>query len=187
MPALRGKSSSQKPSSRKPGILACLLTTATLLIICTLPEAAQAQRISLPDSPSASPARPQRVSLESDSFYLVAGERTWIELRFHVAPGMHINSHTPHDELLIATTLKVDSSPKYQVFQAEYPAGTPLQLNIGAGETLSAYQGEFRVRLLIAAEKGAASLAGTLHYQACDSASCFPPRDLPVRIALNAR
>ena len=182
MPALRGKSSFQKP-----GILACLLTTAAMLILCTLPKIAQAQRISFPDSSSDSPARPQRVSLESDSFDIVAGERTWIELRFHVAPGMHINSHTPHDELLIATTLKVDSSPKYQVFQAEYPAGAPLQLNIGAGEILSAYQGEFRVRLLIAAEKGATSLAGTLHYQACDSASCFPPRDLPVRIALRGR
>ena len=145
-----------------------------------------AQRITLPDSPDANAARAQRVSLDSDSLNVVAGKQSWVELRFHVAPGLHINSHTPHDELLIATALKIDPSEQYQVLRAEYPAGDPLRLNIGGGETLSAYQGEFRIRLAIDAKKGNAVLNGTLHYQACDSASCFPPRDLPVRLALSA-
>jgi hypothetical protein len=48
------------------------------------------------------------------------------------------------------------------------------------------YQGEFRVRLRITARKGALSLTGGLRYQACDNAACYPPRTLPLRIAVNA-
>ena len=43
-----------------------------------------------------------------------------------------------------------------------------------------------RVQVTVAA-KGATTLAGKLRYQACDNASCFPARDLPVRLAVTAR
>ncbi len=167
-------------------IFPCLKRSTALLALSAAVGSAPAQRITLPDSPDASTTHPQRVSLDSESFDVVAGKQSWVELRFHVAPGLHINSHTPHDELLIATALKIDPSKQYRVLKAEYPAGEPLHLSIGGGETLSAYQGEFRIRLAIDAKKGDAVLTGTLHYQACDSASCFPPRDLPVRLALSA-
>jgi hypothetical protein len=32
--------------------------------------------------------------------------------------------------------------------------------------------------------KGAADLVGSLRYQACDNAACFPPRTLPVKVAV---
>ncbi len=169
-----------------PASLQRIIVTALIASVPAL-GTASAQRITLPDSPDANTARPQRVSLDPNSLNVVAGERSWVELRFHVAPGLHINSHAPHDELLIATALKIDPSDHYQVLKAEYPAGEPLRLNIGGGEMLSAYQGEFRIRLAIDAKKGDALLTGALHYQACDGASCFPPRDLPVRLTLNAR
>ena len=69
----------------------------------------------------------------------------------------------------------------------EYPAGVSMRLDVGAGEVLSTYQGEFRVRLQVVAAKGDGALTGALKYQACDARSCFPPKSLPVRVVVTAR
>lgn len=149
---------------------------------------AAGQEIRLDGSRDAGALHRQRVTLDSDKFTVSAGKPEWIELSFHVDPGFHINSHVPHDETLIPTSLKLTPSPRIRVFKDSYPPGLPLHLNVGAGETLSTYAGDFRVRVqVLAAEKGDATLAGTLHYQACDAASCYPPRDLPVTVVLNAQ
>jgi len=128
----------------------------------------------------------QHIVLLSDGVQVEAGKPQMVELRFRVEPGFHINSHTPHDETLIPTVLKLDAGD-VQVLGAEYPAGTAFRLAVGAGETLDVYQGEFRVRVRLMARKGEWSLVGGLRYQACDNAACFPPRTLPVRVAVEAR
>lgn len=130
-------------------------------------------------------ARQQSVELQTASLKVKAGTPDWVELRFQIRPGMHINSHAPHDELLVPTSLETNGALK--VVGSEYPAGIPLRLEVGAGEVLSTYQGEFAVRLQVVAPKGDGELVGTLRYQACDSRSCFPPRVLPVRVAVVAR
>ena len=163
-------------------LLRCSLV-AFFLLVPRLP--AQEIRFATDITPAA--AHAERVSLETDSFTVQAGKPSWIELRFRVNPGLHINSHTPADETLIPTTLQVDGGPSSQLLRTEFPAGTPYRLQIGQGETLSTYQGEFAVRLQISvAAQGQTILAGKLHYQACDTASCLPARDLPLRLALIA-
>lgn len=147
-----------------------------------------AQEIQLGDAGiAAAPARRQHVELETDAVQVKAGKPDWVELRFRVQPGMHVNSHTPHDELLVPTQLELRGADAVKVVGQEYPAGIPLRLEVGGGETLSTYQGEFRVRLQVVAAKGENALDGTLHYQACDARACFPPRSLPVRVAVSAR
>ena len=159
-----------------------------LSLIVLLGLALHAQEIQLGDAgTAASAARRQRVELETDAVQVRAGRPDWIELRFHVAPGYHINSHTPHDELLLPTVLELEPIDPVRIVGQEYPAGIPLRLDVGAGETLSTYQGEFRVRLQLVAAKGDAVLAGVLRYQACDARACFPPKRLPVRIAVASR
>jgi len=69
----------------------------------------------------------------------------------------------------------------------EYPAGSSFRLQVGEGETLDVYQGEFRVRVRMIADPGSSTLTGSLHYQACDNAACFPPRTLPVQIAVTGK
>ena len=163
---------------------------ALLVAFCPALRLVQAQGIQLGDfgdTHERSEAHRQRVSVETEPLTVTAGQPEWIELRFHVAPGFHINSHQPHDEMLIPTALKLTPSPQYKLLKEEYPAGTPLHLSIGAGETLSTYGGDFRVRLQIVAAKGESTFAGTLHYQPCDTASCYPPRDLPVSLPLSVR
>ncbi len=156
------------------------------LALCLLTLPCTAQGIELGD-PSLKPPAAQRVTFSPEPVLLQAGKPNWIELNFHVEPGFHVNSHTPNDETLIPTSLRLTASQQYRVLKDSFPPGTPLRLPVGAGETLSTYQGDFRVRLQVVAMQGAGTVAGTLHYQACDAASCFPPRDLPFSVPLSVR
>lgn len=128
------------------------------------------------------------VLLLSDSVQVEAGKSQVVELRFRVDQGFHINSHTPKDELLIPTVLKLEPSPDIKVTDEQYQKGTAFRLTLPssgeAGETLDVYQGEFRVSLRILAPKGVSTLTGSLRYQACDNQACFPPKTLPVMISV---
>ena len=128
----------------------------------------------------------QHVELLTDSLQLTANKPQDIELRFRVEPGFHINSHKPKDELLIPTDLKLEPGALH-IADKQYPPGQHFHLQVGNGEDLDVYQGEFRVMLRVEAPKGATTLTGSLHYQACDTAACFPPKTLPVQIAVTAR
>lgn len=145
------------------------------------------QQIQLGPDVGASVGRRQHVELLTDSATIVAGKPEWVELRFRVDPGLHINSHTPHDELLVPTSLQIEPAAGLKVLGQEYPAGVPLHLEVGSGEVLSTYQGEFRVRVQLVASKGEPVASGNLRYQACDNKACFPPKLLPVKIAIAAK
>lgn len=129
----------------------------------------------------------QHVELLDDRFLLNANKADDLELRFRVAPGLHINSHQPKDELMLPTVLKLDPAPGVRVLGMEYPSGKPFKLNIGGGALLDVYQDEFRIHLRVVAPRGNTTLHGTLRYQACDTASCFPPRTLPVSFAVQGQ
>jgi hypothetical protein len=133
------------------------------------------------------PVGKDHVALLSDTVDVTPGKAQVVELRFRVEPGYHINSHVPKDELLIPTALKLNAENGVKVLDEQYPTGTPFRLDIGAGDTLDVYQGEFRVAIRMVVPKGAADLVGSLRYQACDHAACFPPRTLPVKVAVVAK
>jgi DsbC/DsbD-like thiol-disulfide interchange protein len=133
------------------------------------------------------PVGKDHVALLSDTVDVTPGKSQVVELRFRVEPGYHINSHVPKDELLIPTALKLDADNGVKVLDEQYPAGSPFRLEVGAGDTLDVYQGEFRVAVRMVVPKGATDLAGSLRYQACDHAACFPPRTLPVKVAVVAK
>jgi hypothetical protein len=131
-------------------------------------------------------AKKQHVELVTDSLQLTASKPQDVELRFRVEPGFHINSHKPKDELLIPTELKLDPN-SFHIANEQYPPGSHFRLQVGNGEELDVYQGEFRVALRIDAPRGDSTLSGSLRYQACDNAACFPARTLPVKIAVTAK
>lgn len=172
---------------RKAGALACCLVAKNALCAST-PPVLSAQEIHFDTGTPQNAPHAQRVTLDNDTFILQAGKPGWIELRFHIAPGLHINSHDPNDETLIPTTFKTEPSPSFHLLHVAFPAGVPYHLSVGAGETLSTYQSELPLRLEITAmDKGDLVLTGKLRYQACDTASCFPARDLPVQLTIHAR
>lgn len=163
-----------------------LLLAGILVAVAAPGMYAQAIRLEDGSLSTSSSVRQQHVELLTSAVQAVAGKPSWVELRFRVAPGFHINSHTPHDELLLPTSFEVTGQSS-RVLQQSYPAGVPLHLDVGAGEILSTYQGEFAVRLQLVATPGSPELTGSLRYQACDAHSCFPPRRLPVQVAVAAR
>lgn len=174
-----------RPNHAKP--LSTLAAATALLWTIALPVA-PAQEIHFDTGPAPVTSHAQRVTLENDTFSVDAGKPGWIDLRFHIAPGLHINSHMPGDETLIPTTFTVDPASPLHPHRTEFPAGVPYHLQTGSGETLNTYQDDFSIRIeLMPPIKGDSSLSGKLHYQACNNASCFPARDLPVQLTIHAR
>lgn len=118
---------------------------------------------------------------------VVAGKDAVIDLHFKINAGMHINSHTPREKSLIATRLIVAEGPGIKVSTVEFPAGSDYTLAALPKDKLSVYSGEFVVRAHIQAEAGQHLLEGGLRYQACDTNSCYPPREVPVAVDVIAR
>jgi hypothetical protein len=69
----------------------------------------------------------------------------------------------------------------------EFPAGTSYSLAADPSEKLDVYTGAFTVKLPVVAEPGEHTVDGTLRYQACDKAACYPPKNLPVRVVFTAK
>jgi hypothetical protein len=118
---------------------------------------------------------------------VVAGKRSVLELHFRVVEGFHVNSHTPKSELLIPTQLTLQPAAGVKLAAAEYPAGISYSLAADPSEKLDVYTGAFTVKLPIVAEPGEHAVDGTLRYQACDQAACYPPKSLPVQVIFTAK
>jgi hypothetical protein len=116
-----------------------------------------------------------------------AGKSAMLELRFHVVEGYHVNSHTPKSELLIPTTLKLDATDGVKAGTLAYPAGKSYSFSFDPAEKLDVYAGDFTVKLPVAAVAGEHTVNGTLTYQACDNAACYPPKKLPVLVLFTAK
>lgn len=135
-----------------------------------------------------SPAKPKAYVLyASESQSVPAGKHANLELRFQVVQGYHVNSHTPKSQLLIPTALTLQPANGVKAGTLEYPAGKPYSFSFDPGNKLDVYAGSFVVTLPIVAAAGDHTLDGTLKYQACDNASCYPPRTLPVKVVFTAK
>jgi hypothetical protein len=113
---------------------------------------------------------------------LAADKASELELHFRVAPGLHINSHTPKDEFLIPTTFSIPEGAGVRLEVANYPAGGEFALPLDPGTKLSVYTGEFTIRARIVAAAGNHLVEAKLHFQACDKSVCMPPKTIPVAI-----
>ena len=118
---------------------------------------------------------------------VTAGKPTAVDLHFRVADGLHVNSHTPHTEDLIPTTLKLANASGVQLAKVDYPAGKDFAFDIDPKEKLNVYTGEFIVHAELVAAKGDHLVEATLRYQACDNSTCMPPRSIPVAIDVIAK
>jgi len=160
-----------------------MIRLAALPVSLALVFAAQTAQSSFGDLQSKPAAKPAAVSyLFPEQISVSADKPTAVELHFKVGDGLHVNSHTPHDRYLIPTTLKLPDTPGIRLTGVTFPAGTDFAFPSNPQEKLSVYTGEFVVRAEIAAVKGDHLVRATLHYQACNSATCMPPHDIPVAI-----
>ncbi len=118
---------------------------------------------------------------------LAAGKAGIVELRFKVDDGFHVNSHTPKSEFLIPTQVALQPAAGVKAGELVYPAGTEYSFSFDPKEKLDVYTGEFVVKVPVVAAAGEHAVAGSLRYQACDHAACYPPRSLAVKAIFTAK
>jgi hypothetical protein len=115
---------------------------------------------------------------------VVQGKATTIPLLFRVSSGYHINSNKPKSEFLIPTALKIEATTDIVIGKTTYPDGVDTSFPFDPDEKLNVYTGDFKVEVLVrplhSVQPGKYVIRGTLKYQACDNAACYPPKQLPV-------
>ncbi|MGA3088578.1 MAG: protein-disulfide reductase DsbD domain-containing protein [Terriglobales bacterium] len=114
----------------------------------------------------------------------VQGKAATVPLSFRVASGYHINSNQPRSEFLIPTVLKVEATTDIVIGKTSYPEGKDMSFAFAPDEKLNVYTGDFSVDVLVrplsSVQPGKYVVRGTLKYQACDNAACYPPKQLPI-------
>jgi DsbC/DsbD-like thiol-disulfide interchange protein len=114
------------------------------------------------------------------------GARVSATLHFKINKGYHTQSHKPSEEFFIPTVVKLKSAAGIRVGKVAYPKGHNEKVD-GLDKPLSVYDEEFRITVPLAISAQAklpATLKGTLDYQACKGAVCYPPQKLKIEIKL---
>lgn len=158
------------------------LILASLFVVSFAPVVAQQGTLGI-----TAPRSKQYISYIAEEQAVKAGKKSTIEVRFQVADGYHTNSHTPKSELLIPTNLTLKPAAGVTAAAPEYPAGTEYSFAFQPDEKLDVYTKSFTVKVPVVATAGSHTVDGTLHYQACDNAACYPPKNLPVSIIITAK
>jgi hypothetical protein len=117
-----------------------------------------------------------------------AGKSSEIELHFRTTDKFHINSHKPLAAELIPTTLTMQTTPNAKLIKMDYPVGTNYAFDYGPKNKLSVYTGDFIVKIhATLAHSGSFTWNGSLRYQACDNAQCYPPQTLSIAVPITAK
>ncbi len=161
------------------------IVLAGLLVGAAGTGALPAQQVGNLDTPAPKPKAFVVYAAEQQD--VTAGKRSVLELHFRVVDGFHVNSHTPKSELLIPTQVAFQAAAGVKAEALEYPVGTSYSFSFDPSEKLDVYSGAFTVKLPVVAEAGTHTVDGTLRYQACDHAACYPPKILPVQVTFTAK
>ena len=159
-------------------------------LLLALAFTANAQSPLFSEKQAAKP-KPAVTYLFPEQLSLPANKPAAVDLHFRIADGLHINSHTPHEEALIPTTFTIPASSGVRLAKADFPPGSDYSFAVasqtGPQEKLSVYTGEFTIHAQLVATPGEHLVEATLRYQACNNSQCMPPRSIPVAISVLAK
>ena len=161
------------------------LRLAGILLVLSGGAMLPAQQVGSLDAPAPKPK--SFIVYAAEQQNVAAGKRSVLELHFRVMDGFHVNSHTPKSDLLIPTRIELQPAAGVKAEAVEYPAGSTYSFSFDPTEKLDVYSGAFTVKLPVVAEAGTHTVDGTLRYQACDHAACYPPKSLPVQVIFTAK
>ena len=160
-----------------------LVVAVSLLTLAISPALTASAQLSMN-----APAKPKAyVAYAAEPQTVVANKQATLELRFQIVNGYHVNSHTPKSDFLIPTVVTLQPAAGVKTGELQYPHGMPYSFSFDPGTKLDVYAGSFSVKVPVVAKSGEHTLEGTLRYQACDNASCYPPRTVPVKVLFNAK
>lgn len=115
-----------------------------------------------------------------------AGATVTAVLHFKIEKGFHTHSHQPSEPNFIPTVLTLTSTNGVKTGKVTYPEGK-AEVVEGLAKPLSVYEGGFQLQVPLTIEAGAslpATVPGTLSYQACKGATCYPPKKLKFDLVL---
>jgi len=125
--------------------------------------------------------------LAPDQVTVPAAKPTRVLLHFRVQPGLHVNSHTPHDEFLIPTAFTVPEAKGVRLASVAYPQGKDVTLPADPKTKLNVYTGDFTLDATLVATPGEHVVEGKLRFQACDQRQCMPPKTIPVTMVVTGK
>ncbi len=98
-----------------------------------------------------------------------------------LAAGWHVNSHTPSEDYLIATSVRLDPASGVRFGEPRYPDGKMKKFAF-AERPLSVYEGAFAVEVpLTLTGSPAPEASGAVEFQACSDTQCLAPATVAFR------
>ena len=98
----------------------------------------------------------------------------------------HLQSNKPSEPNFIPTELKLAPTAGVKVTSIKYPEGKSQKVQ-GLEKPLSVYDGDFQISALLTLDAKARlplTIPATLSYQACQGATCYPPKKVKFDIAV---
>jgi DsbC/DsbD-like thiol-disulfide interchange protein len=158
-------------------------TAAAVLALCAAVAAANAQDLP-PDRGSHETAHLTATTSVSPEA-VAPGRKVTLFVDVVPKPKMHV--YSPGQEGYIGVALTLDADPVFTAAKAKYPPGEKLFMKV-LNETQLVYAKPFKITQEITIKPGttaeAATIKGTLRYQACDDRICYLPKNVPVEWAL---
>jgi DsbC/DsbD-like thiol-disulfide interchange protein len=101
-----------------------------------------------------------------------------------IDPGFHVNSNPAAADYLIPLSVTWSATGALQAGTVTYPKATKEKVG---DDTLTVYTGSFDLianfKVSATAPAGPGVAAGKLRYQACNSNTCFPPKNVEISVA----
>ena len=98
----------------------------------------------------------------------------------------HVQSNKPSEPNFIPTALALTPTTGVKVTTLKYPEGKPEKVP-GLTKPLSVYEEDFQINVLLTLDarvKLPLTIPAVLSYQACQGASCYPPKKLKLDIVI---
>ena len=109
--------------------------------------------------------------------------RQELRVTLRIKEGWHLFAHQPGVEDYLPTTLAIKADPMPRDLKVSYPEGKAVEDPAGGG-TIRVYEGEVVLSatwLRPGAPKGS-EVEVSLRYQACDAATCLPPKTMTIKV-----
>jgi hypothetical protein len=149
------------------------------LALLTLPLASTAQA---PKKPGEA-ASLDKVEIQGDA---KPGGKFVAVVRVKLEKNWHVQSNKPSEPSFIPTVLALPTTPGVSVTAIKYPEGKSEKVQ-GLPKPLSVYEEDFQVNVLMTLDARAKlplTIPAVLNYQACQGATCYPPKKLKFDIVI---
>ncbi len=126
--------------------------------------------------------------LAADADRLVPGKPFRLAMVADIKAGWHVNSHTPKEDFLIATEVKLKPAPDLVLSAVTYPKHKETKFSF-SDQPLAVYEGRtiFLVPGTVSAKAapGPRTLTAVISYQPCNDTQCLPPTELTASLTID--